>query len=134
MADKYFSVKMLMGAIQYAASQLAELDESFRQKLSGIDSVTQWRVKPDGPTSYTIIKNSKIEYKMDATHENPTYTITCNDLDVALDIFQGRLDPNEALNQGKIKIEGDAAKAQKEMFILETLGEYLADIQRRGGD
>ena len=131
MDKKYFAVKMLMGAIQYAAAQLVELDESFKKKLASIDSVTQWKIEPDGPNSYTIVKNQKIEYKMDAIHDNPTYTLSC-DLDTALELFQGKLDTNEAISSSKIKIDGDLEKAQKETFILETLGEYLSDISGGG--
>jgi putative sterol carrier protein len=131
MDKKHFAVKMLMGAIQYAAVQLAELDDSFKQKLAGIDSVTQWKIEPSGPNSYTIVKDRKVEYKMDAIHDNPTYTLSC-DLDTALELFQGKLDANNALVEGKVKIDGDLEKAQKETFILETLGEYLSDISGGG--
>ena len=131
MDKKYFAVKMLMGAIQYAATQLAELDDSFKQKLAGIDSVTQWKIEPSGPNSYTIVKNQKIEYKLDAIHDKPTYTLSC-DIDTALDLFQGNLDATKALVEGKVKIDGDLAKAQNETFILEQIGEYLSDISGGG--
>ena len=127
---KYFSVKMLMGAIQYAAEQLSELDDTFKQKLAGIDSITQWKVEPNGPNSYTIVKDLKIKSKMYAIHDNPTYTFILKDLDVALDIFQGKIDAMKAIVEGKIKIVGEMINAQKEMFILETLSEYLSDLTR----
>lgn len=127
--SKYLSVKILMGAIQYAASQLVGLDPEFKKKLAGIDSVTQWKVEPKGPNSYTIVKNQKIESKMDAVHNKPTYTLVIKDLDTALDIFQAKIDANKALTDGSIKVSGDAAKAQKEMFILEMLGKYLGDLR-----
>jgi len=117
-----------MGAIQYAASQLITLDPEFKKKLAGIDSVTQWKVEPKGPNSYTIVKNQKIESKMDAVHNKPTYTLIIKDLDTALNLFQAKIDANKAIGSA-IKVIGDAAKAQKEMFILEALGKYLGDLR-----
>lgn len=124
---KLFSVKILMGAIQYATGQLAELDEDFRQKLEGIDTVIQWKVEPDGPNSYTVVKDSKIDFVMDEIHENPTFTFSC-DLDTALELFQGKVNANAALEEGKVKVDGPVDEAQKNIFILETLAEYLSGI------
>ena len=126
---KYFAVKMLMGAIQYAAGQLVQLDSKFKQKLEGVNTIIQWKVDPEGPNGYTVVKDSKIEGKMDAVHEKPNYVITLKDLDVALDLFQGKISASDALQQGKIKIEGDAQAAMKQMFILEDLAEYLVDLR-----
>jgi putative sterol carrier protein len=128
---KYFAVKMLMGAIQYAATQLAEMDPNFKKKLAGIDSITQWKVEPNGPNSYTIVKNSTIENKMDAIHEKPTFTISLKDLSVGLDLFQGKIEAAKAISEGKITIQGNVEKALKQMFILEDLAGYLEDIVRR---
>ncbi len=122
---------MLMGAIAYASGQLAEMEDSFKQKLAGIDAVIQWKVADIN--SYTIVKNQKIESKMDAIHDNPTYTITIKDLDTALELFQGRLEGAKAIQDGKLKVEGDANTALKQMFILEDLSAYLGDLAGGGG-
>ena len=127
---KKFGVKMLMGAIGYASGQLAEMEESFKQKLAGIDSVIQWKV--DDLTSYTIVKDQKITSVMDAVHDNPTFVITIKDLDTALDMFQGRIETVQAITDGKIEIQGDAEAMQKQMFILEDLAEYLGDLAGGG--
>lgn len=127
--SKYLSVKILVGAIQYAASQLVDLDPEFKKMLAGIDSITQWKVAPSGPNSYTIVKNQKIESKMDAVHNKPTYTLVVKDLNTALDLFQAKIDAKKALTDGSVKVSGDAAKAQKEIFILEKLGQYLGDLR-----
>ena len=129
---KKFAVKMLMGAIQYAAAQLAELDEGFKKKLTGIDTVIQWKVEPDGPNSYTVVKDSKIKGKMDAVHENPNFTITLTSVDAALDLFRAKLEVQKAIEEGKIKIDGDMQKAMNQMFILEDLAEYLGDLTSGG--
>ena len=72
-----------MGAISYASGQLAEMDDSFKNKLADIDAIIQWKVA--GINSYTVVKDQKIDFKMDSVHEKPTYTITINDLDTALE-------------------------------------------------
>ena len=123
---KRFAVKMLMGAIAYASGQLAELEESFRKKLAGLDVVIQWKVADIN--SYTIVKDQKITSEMDATHDNPTYTITIDDYDTALEMFQGKLEGANAIQEGKLKVVGDANAALKQMFILEDLAEYLGDL------
>ena len=110
------------------------MDPAFKKKLAGIDSITQWKVEPNGPNSYTIVKNSKIENKMDAIHEKPTFTISLKDLSVGLDLFQGKIDAAKAMSEGKITIQGDANAAMKQMFILEDLAVYLEDIVRRWDD
>ncbi|NVM53996.1 MAG: SCP2 sterol-binding domain-containing protein [Candidatus Helarchaeota archaeon] len=130
--SKKFAVKLLMGAMQYASGQLAEMDDSFKQKLEGIDTVIQWKVEPDGPNSYTVVKNSKIEGKMDAVHDKPTYSIVLKSADVALDLLRGQLDAEKAIADGKMNIVGDLTIAMKQMFILADLGEYLADLTGGG--
>ncbi len=128
MDKKYFAVKMLMGAIQYAASQLVELDAGFKKKLTGLNSIIQWKVDPKGPNSYTIVKNSKIEGK-EGVYDKPTYTIVLKNLDVAFDLFQGKIDAPTAMQQGKVTIQGDTKTAMKQMFILEDLAKYLTDLK-----
>jgi putative sterol carrier protein len=127
---KKFAVKMLMGAIAYASGQLAEMEDSFKQKLAGIDTVIQWKV--GDIKSYTVVKDQKIDSKMEAEHDSPTYTITIDDLDTALEMFQGKLEGAKAIQDGKIKVEGDANTALKQMFILEDLAEYLGDLTGGG--
>ncbi|MHA1130972.1 MAG: SCP2 sterol-binding domain-containing protein [Candidatus Helarchaeota archaeon] len=127
---KRFAVKILMGAIAYASSQLAELDDSFKQKLAGIDAVIQWKV--GDIKSYTVVKDQKINSKMDAEHDNPTYIITIDDMDIALEMFQGKLDGAKAIQDGKLKVEGDTNTALKQMFILEDLADYLRDLTGGG--
>lgn len=123
---KKFAVKLLMGGIAYASGQLAELEESFRKKLAGLDVVIQWKVADIN--SYTVVKDQKINSAMDAVHENPTYTITIDDYDTALEMFQGKLEGEKAIQDGKLKVTGDANAALQQMFILEDLGEYLGDL------
>ena len=127
---KKFGVKMLIGMIAYASGQLAEMEDSFKKKLAGIDSVIQWKVADIN--SYTIVKDQKIESKMDAVHDSPTYTITIKDLDTALGMFQGKIDMAQAIADGKIEVQGDAAAVQKETFILEDLAAYLGDLTGGG--
>ena len=128
--SKKFAVKMLMGAIGYASGELAKLEESFKAKLAGIDTVIQWKV--GDITSYTVVKDQTITSVMDAVHDSPTYSISIDDPDVALEMFQGKIEIEKAIAAGKIKIEGDAAAIQKQMFILEDLAGYLGDLT--GGD
>ncbi len=127
---KKFAVKMLMGAIAYASSQLAQMEDSFKKKLAGINAIIQWKV--GDLTSYTIVKDQKIDSKMDAVHDNPTYTISIDDLDTALEMFQGKLEATKAIQDGKIKVEGDANTAMKQMFILEDLVDYIGDLAGGG--
>ena len=123
---KRFAVKLLMGAMAYASGQLAELEDSFKQKLAGVDAVIQWKVADIN--SYTVVKDQKIISKMDAVHDNPTYTITIKDLDTALEMFQGKLEGAKAIQDGKLTVEGDANMALQQMFIMEDLAEYLGDL------
>jgi len=127
---KRFAVKMLMGAIGYASGQLAEMEESFKAKLAGVDSVIQWKV--GDLTSYTVVKDQKITSVMDAVHDSPTYVITIKDYETGLDMFQGKVDTAKAIADGKIDIQGDAASVQGQMFILEDLAEYLGDMAGGG--
>ncbi|NVM30813.1 MAG: SCP2 sterol-binding domain-containing protein [Candidatus Helarchaeota archaeon] len=129
--SKKFGVKMLISMIAYASGQLAELEDSFKKKLAGIDSVIQWKVADIN--SYTIVKDQKIESKMDAVHDSPTYTITIKDLDTALGMFQGKIDMAQAIADGKIEVQGDAEAVQKQAFIMEDLAGYLGDLTGGGG-
>lgn len=130
MADnkKELAVKILLGAIQYASQQLVELDDEFKQKIAGISAIIQWKIT-DGPMAYTIVEDGKIDYKMDAEHDSPTYTIQVSDLDIAMDMLQGKLSATEALEQGKIEITGDLNAATQQTFILEDLAKYLVDLR-----
>jgi len=125
---KEFAVKILLGAIQYASTQLAELDEEFKQKIAGINAIIQWKIE-NGPMAYTIVENGKIDYKMDAEHDSPTYTIQVSDLDVAMDMLQGKLSATDGIEQGKIQITGDIDAATQQTFILEDLAKYLVDLR-----
>ncbi|MFX1293543.1 MAG: SCP2 sterol-binding domain-containing protein [Promethearchaeota archaeon] len=124
---KQFAVKILMSAIYYASTQLAEMDDAFKQKLAGIDTVIQWKVEPNGPNNYLVIKNSKIEVKMDSIADNPNYTIVLTNTDIALNLFRGQIKVEKAIKNGKIKVIGDLNEAMKQMFIFEELTHYLTD-------
>ena len=102
------------------------MEDSFKQKLAGVDAVIQWKVADIN--SYTVVKDQKITSKMDAVHDNPTYTIKIKDLETALEMFQGKLEGAKAIQDGKLTVEGDANMALQQMFIMEDLAEYLGDL------
>jgi len=124
---KELAIKILLGAIQYASTQLVDLDADFKQKLAGISAIIQWKIE-SGPNAYTIVEDGKIDYKMDAIHDSPTYTINVA-MDTAMDLLQGKISAPEAIAQGKIQIEGDIEAATQQTFILEDLAKYLTDLR-----
>ncbi|MHA1130970.1 MAG: hypothetical protein ACTSQI_10170 [Candidatus Helarchaeota archaeon] len=121
MEKKIMALRMLLGGLHYCASELMELDPAFKEKFSGIDVVMQWKSEPDGPRTYTIIKDTVIEFNDDGVHENPTYTLICRDLDVALDIFKGRNPIIQAIEKGDVEVDGDKELAIQNSFYLMAL-------------
>ncbi|MHA1651453.1 MAG: hypothetical protein ACTSYB_14785 [Candidatus Helarchaeota archaeon] len=128
MEKKKMALTLLLGALHYCASELVNIDPAYKQKLTGIDIVFQYKTEPDGPNSYAILKDSRIEYKIDAIHENPTFVVTTNDLDLALKIFKGKYLISEAIKQGDVEVIGDKQEILKYTFFLEDLVPYLGDL------
>jgi hypothetical protein len=121
MEKKIMALRMLLGGLHYCASELMELDPAYKEKFAGINVVIQWKSEPDGPRTYTIIKDSKIEFNDDGVHDSPTYTIISNDLDMALEIFKGRNPIVDAIKNGDVEVDGDKELAIKTSFYLMAL-------------
>ena len=128
MEKKAIELTVLLGAIHYCASELINLDPAFKQKFKGIDIIIQWKSEPNGPNTYTIIKDSKIEFKADAIHKTPTVTLKNNNLDQALKIFKGKYLISNAIKNGDVAVIGDKQKILQCTFYLEDLVPYLAEL------
>jgi hypothetical protein len=128
MDKKQMELTLLLGAIHYCANELAKIDAGFKQKLKGIDAIIQWKSVPDGPNTYTIIKDSKIEFKPDAIHKNPTYTMTGKDVAQAIEIFKGNYLISNAIKKGDVAVVGDKQKLLSILFYLEDLVPYLGEL------
>jgi hypothetical protein len=128
MEKKAIELTVLLGAIHYCASELINLDPAFKQKFKGIDIIIQWKSEPNGPNTYTIIKDSKIEFKADAIHKTPTVTLKNNNLDQALKIFKGKYLISNAIKNGDVVVIGDKQKILQCTFYLEDLVPFLAEL------
>lgn len=96
--------------------------------MENINTVLQWKSEPDGPNTYTIIKGSTIEFKADAVHENPTYTMISKDLDQALEIFKGSYLISDAIKNGDVAVVGDKDALLDITFYLEELVPLLGEL------
>lgn len=128
MANTIVALRMLIGGLHYCASELIELDPAYKEKIVGIDAILQWKSEPDGPTTYTIIKDGKIEFNDDGIHENPTYTMISKDLQQALEIFKGRNPLSNAIRNGDIDVIGDKEALLKICFYLEDLIPLIGEL------
>jgi len=119
---------LLVGALHYCANELIKMDPAYKQKLKGVDAIIQWKSLPNGPNAYTIIKDSKIEFKANAIHKTPTYTLSNKSLGQAITIFKGIYLISNAIKKGDVEVIGDKQKVIPLMFYLEDLVPYLGEL------
>ncbi len=139
MADKKIALRMLLGGLHYTASELIKENPTYAAKFKGINAVLQWKSEPDGPNTYTIIKETTIEFNDDGIHDKPDFVMINKDLDQALEIFKGRYPITEAIQKGDVEVIGDKEKLLKITFylmdLIPTIGELsgvpstLDDVQ-----
>ncbi len=134
MEKKVMELILLLGALHYCANELMKIDTAYKQKFKGIDAVIQWKSVPDGPNTYTIIKDSKIEFQADAIHKAPTFTMVGKNLDQALQIFKGQYLISNAIKKGDVAVTGDKQKLLQLTFYLEDLVPYLGELTGSGWD
>jgi hypothetical protein len=132
MDKKVMELTLLLGGLHYCASELAKIDSAYKQKLEGIDIVFQWKAEPDGPNTYTVIKDSTIEFVNDAVHESPTFTVIGRDLDLALRIFKGIYVISEAVKNDDVEFIGDKQEFLNYTFYLEDLVPYIGELTGSG--
>jgi len=128
MDKKVMELTLLLGALHYCASELMKIDAAYKQKFKGIDAILQWKSVPDGPNTYTIIKDSKIEFKADAIHKTPTFMMVGKNLEQALTIFKGQYLISNAIKKGDVAVTGDKEKLLLLTFYLEDLVPYLGEL------
>jgi hypothetical protein len=128
MDKQELELTLLLGALHYCANELIKIDPDYKQKLNGVDAIIQWKSVPNGPNTYTIIKNSKIEFKANAIHQTPTYTLSNKSLAQAIQIFKGIYLISNAIKKGDVDVIGDKEKALSLMFYLEDLVPYLGEL------
>jgi hypothetical protein len=123
---KKIALRMLLGMLHYNANELAKLDADYKAKLDQINASMQWK-SPDVNT-YTIIKDGKVEFNEDGIMDNPTFTISCDDLDLALEIFKGRNPISEAIKNEQVAVTGDKDALLKITFYLEAFIPLLGEL------
>lgn len=128
MENKKIALRMLLGALHYCATELMKIDPDYKAKMEKIDASTQWKSEPDGPNTYTIIKDGKIEFNDDGILDNPTYTMTSTELDQALEIFKGRYPISEAIKKGDVAVTGDKDELLEIIFYLEAFIPLLGSL------
>ncbi|HUY01031.1 MAG TPA: SCP2 sterol-binding domain-containing protein [Candidatus Deferrimicrobium sp.] len=128
MTKKKIALRMLLGGLHYCASELIKEDPNYKAKIEGINAIMQWKSVPDGPNTYTIIKDTKIEFNDDGIHEHPDFTMICKDLDLGLEIFKGRNPISKAIKNGDIEVIGDKEKLLKITFYLEDLIPLIGEL------
>ncbi len=132
MANKIIALRMLIGGLHYCCSELIKLDPAYKEKIARINAILQWKSEPDGPRTYTIIKDAKIEFNDDGIYENPTYTMISKDLDQALEIFKGRNPISNAIKKGEIEVIGNKDELLKITFYLEDLIPLIGELAGAG--
>lgn len=128
MEKKKIALRMLLGALHYCATELMKVDSDYKAKMEKINATMQWKSEPDGPNTYTIIKDGKIEFNDDGIIDNPTYTMSSNDLDQALEIFKGRYPVSEAIKKGDIAVTGNKDELIAMTFYLEAFIPLLGPL------
>jgi hypothetical protein len=128
MTKKMIALRMLLGGLHYVASELIKEDPTYKAKIEGVNAIMQWKSVPDGPNTYTIIKDTKIEFNDDGIHEHPDFTMICKDLDLGLEIFKGRNPISNAIRKGEIDVIGDKEKLLKITFYLEDLIPLIGEL------
>jgi hypothetical protein len=117
-----------MKVINYAANEITKFDEDYRKKLQGLDSSILWKVGRD-LTFFTKIKDGIIT-SGEGEIDNPTIAIDIRDIREALKMLTGQVEFTDMAK--KAKIAGDAQKVQQNLFILDTVKNYLGDLTGGG--
>jgi len=128
--EEKLCVKILGDTIVYVANQVAEIDAEYREKLSKLDDILEWKIGDD-ITFYIIIKDGKVEgYNATGKTLNlaealdPTLTFTIEDVDVGLQLLTGRLDLEKA---EEVVENSDPEKTEELRFILEAVGKQAME-------
>ena len=118
-------IRVLGSMINYAAGEIAKFDEDFKNQLTGIDEVIQWKVGDD-IAYYSEIKDGDFIIG-DGLASSPTITLEIEDVSEALNVLTGKVDLNALI--GKIDISGgDPQKLLQLSFVMQTVREYLEDL------
>ncbi|NVM53998.1 MAG: hypothetical protein HWN66_09890 [Candidatus Helarchaeota archaeon] len=128
---KRLALRILLGGLHYCCSELLKIDPAYKEKIASVDAVLQWKSVPDGPNTYTIIKDSKIEFNDDGIHENPDFTMINNDIVQALEIYKGSYPLSEAIKNGDVEVIGDKDEILKITFWVEVLIPLIGDLTGR---
>ncbi|MHA1265462.1 MAG: SCP2 sterol-binding domain-containing protein [Candidatus Helarchaeota archaeon] len=128
MEKKIISLRMLLGALHYCASWLIKLKPDYKERIAKINAILQWKSEPEGPNTYTIIKDGAIDFNEDGIHDNPDFTMISKDLDQALEIFKGRYLLSDAIKNGDVEVTGNKDELLKITFYLEELVPLLGEL------
>jgi len=124
---KFWLILLILG---WRMRWLAWRNEEFRSKLASKDMVMQWRTKVGPPArSYHFLPNRIIPRA--GLHPKPTVTLSFEDASYAVNTLmqasKNQMVFMQGMQEGKIKIEGDASQL---MWFM-TLMKYLAPKKKK---
>ena len=124
---KFWLILLILG---WRMRWLAWRNEEFRSKLASKDMVMQWRTKVGPPArSYHFLPNRIIPRA--GLHPKPTVTLSFEDASYAVNTLmqasKNQVVFMQGMQEGKIKIEGDASQL---MWFM-TLMKYLAPKKKK---
>ncbi len=122
--EEIVCIKILMKVINFAANEIAKFDDVYKKKLEGLDTIIIWKVGTD-LTFFTEIKEGRLT-SGEGEKEGASLVIQIGTTSEALKILTGQVEFIDIPK--KAKIAGDALKLQQNIFILETVKEYLGDL------
>ncbi|MDF1628536.1 MAG: hypothetical protein P1U78_01960 [Alcanivoracaceae bacterium] len=124
---KFWLILLILG---WRMRWLAWRNEEFRGKLAGKDMVMQWRTRVGPPArSFHFLPDRIIPRH--GLHPAPTVTLSFEDASYAVDTLmqasKNQMAFMQGMQEGKIKIEGDASQL---MWFM-TLMKYLAPKKKK---
>ncbi|MCC1496067.1 hypothetical protein [Alcanivorax sp. 1008] len=124
---KFWLILLILG---WRMRWLAWRNEEFRSKLAGKDMVMQWRTRVGPPArSFHFLPDRIIPRH--GLHPTPTVTLSFEDASYAVDTLmqagKNQMVFMQGMQEGKIKIEGDASQL---MWFM-TLMKYLAPKKKK---
>lgn len=111
MASK-FRAALLLNTMVFVMEGIAKIDEELRKELEGWNRVIQWKVLPDGPNAFIETKEQYI-IAGKGLHSKPNLSMVFQDVDTAVGVLSRKLDPQDAIANQKMTIEGDLTDAMK---------------------
>ncbi|UCD84450.1 MAG: SCP2 sterol-binding domain-containing protein [Deltaproteobacteria bacterium] len=111
MASK-FQASLLLNTMVFVLEGMSKIDEEVRKELEGWDRVIQWKVMPDGPNAYIVTKDSYINAAK-GLHPEPNLSMVFQDIETTVGVLSRKLDPQDAIANQKMTIEGDFTDAMK---------------------